>query len=276
MKPLFFVCGPRTRSSILFETMQPWAEQKYGLLPLKGHVELFLEVSQNSQFYNHKTGEKHEAELYPVIQEIAKEQQMRVHYIYPHVLKTPLMRNLYKLNILNEMKHNYGKNYNIKGTINIRHTLNEIVDFFSDRHFVITKRRNMEQNVVSLLYAFATKLFHAKSNNLERYKNIFDEGVHINQNLLDIIPEYIASCEQLYTIEQILNQRNIDYTVIYYEDMNTQEEIYSIIDRLYQTTEWRQYLPKDLHEHTPILLDKNYRHAIHNYEQVVDRIREHL
>ena len=272
MQPLFFVCGPRTRSSILFETMQPWAIKKHGLLPLSEHTELFLEVSKNDQFYDHKTGEKHEAEIYPVLQEI--EQQMQVHYIYPHVLKTPEMRNLYKLDILNKMKHNYGKNYNIKGTINIRHTLDEIVDFFSDRHFVITKRRNMEQNVVSLLYAFASRLFHAKWSNLERYKNIFEQGVNINQNLLDIIPKYLASCKQLYTIEPILEQRNINYTVVYYEDMNTQEEIHSIIDILYQTTEWRQHLPKDLR--TPILLDKNYRNAIHNYEQVVDRIREHL
>ena len=59
MQPLFFVCGPRTRSSILFETMQPWAEKKHGLLPLIGHTELFLEVSKNSQFYDHKTGEKY-------------------------------------------------------------------------------------------------------------------------------------------------------------------------------------------------------------------------
>ena len=89
MKPLFFICGPRTRSSILFETMAPWSEQHYGLLPLKGHTELFLETSANMEFLDSKTNEKHEAELYP----IAHENELRVHYIWPHVLKTREQRN---------------------------------------------------------------------------------------------------------------------------------------------------------------------------------------
>ena len=58
--------------------------------------------------------------------------------------------------------------------------------------------------------------------------------------------------------------------------MNTQQEIYAIIDRLFATTEWRDNLPDDLDRHTPILLEKNYRHAIHNYDQVAQRVREYL
>ena len=271
MKPLFFICGPRTRSSILFETMAPWSEQHYGLLPLKGHTELFLETSANMEFLDSKTNEKHEAELYP----IAHENELRVHYIWPHVLKTREQRNLHKLEVLEQLRKQ-GKNYNIKGTMNIVATPVEVIDFFSDRHFVITKRRNMEQNAISLLYAFASKLFHAKSNNLERYKDILNEGVHISQDILNILPSYFQQWEKLNNIESLLDERGLEYTVVYYEEMNTQQEIYAIIDRLFATTEWRDNLPDDLDRHTPILLEKNYRHAIHNYDQVAQRVREYL
>ena len=37
------------------------------------------------EFLDSKTNEKHEAELYP----IAHENELRVHYIWPHVLKNP-------------------------------------------------------------------------------------------------------------------------------------------------------------------------------------------
>ena len=133
----FFLCEPRSRSSILFETAQYWAQQRYGLLPLEGHTELFLEVSRNALHLDAKTDEKFECELYP----IANGAELNIHYIYPHVLKTSSARNLHKIEMLRKLR-SQGKNYNIKGTMNLVHTIDPMLDFFSDRTFVITRRRD--------------------------------------------------------------------------------------------------------------------------------------
>jgi hypothetical protein len=271
IKPPFFVCLPRTRSSILFETMQYWAEKNYGLLPLHNHTELFLEVSKNSEFFDAKIGTTHEAELYP----IAKEDGMHIHYSYPHVFNSGKDRNLHKLSVLKELKKQ-GKNYNIKGTINIVHTPEEIVNFFNDRHFVITKRHDMVQNIISFLYAYTSKLFHAKHNNLDRYQQIWDQGVTVDEKLLNRIPDYISKVKVLNNIETILKQNNISYDIIYYEDMDTPENINNIIDNLYKTTEWRKHIPEYAKDKWPILLEKDYSQAINNYEIVLEKVKGFL
>ena len=93
----------------------------------------------------------------------------------------------------------------------------------------------MEQNAISLLYAFAANSFPAKSNNLERYKDILDEGVHIHSKTLNILPKLFQQWEKLNNIENLLDERGLEYTVVYYEEMNTQQEIYAIIDKLFAT-----------------------------------------
>lgn len=248
--------------------MAPWAAKCYGLINLT-NPEFFLETVDNMEFVNSKTNTYYKSELYPLIQH----NELKIHYIWPHVHGNREQRNLHKLEILKKLK-NKGKHYNIKGTTNIIATPNEVIDFFSDRHFVITRRKDMEQNALSLLYARATKLFNARSDNVKRYKKILKDGIYITQENLDVLPKYFEQWKKLNNLENLLNEKNLEYTVVYYEEMNSVNEIYSVIDNLYKTQQWRQHLPHD--SDIPILIEKNYKDVIHNYKEVVERIRQYL
>lgn len=266
-RPPFFLCAPRTRSSILFETMMYWAQDYYNLLPLHNHMELFLEISKNVLVHDAKIEESFEAELHPVV----RPDGIHIHYLWPPMFNNSVDRNLYKLDVLRELK-NQGKNYNIKGTINIIHTPEQVVDFFSDRHFVITKRRSLVDNTVSFAYAYMSKLFSARKNNIQLYKDKLEEGVTIPQQLLDRIPNHVKEMKQLEDVEKILDAKHIPYSIVYYEDMNTQDEIYKTIDGLYNTNSWKNSLPNNVDDLLTIHIEKDYSKAIHNYDQLVDYI----
>lgn len=270
MKPPFFICGPRTRSSILFETMAPWASEYYGLINLT-NTEFFMETIHNMELVDSKTNTYHNLELYPIVQD----NEIKIHYIWPYVFSNRKQRNLHKLKILKKLKKQ-DKHYNIKGTTHITATPNKIIDFFSDRHFVITRRKDMEQNALSFLYASATKLFNARSNNIERYKSILNNGIHISNETIELLPRYFEQWQKLNNLENLLITKNLDYTVVYYEEMNTKEEIYSTIDKLYKTVEWRKHLPQDIDNHVPISVEKDYKDIIKNYKDVIERIRQYL
>lgn len=268
-KAPFFISAPRTRSSVLFETARYYVEDVFNLKPLDGHTELFLEYSRNAEFYDVKVDEYHTAELYP----IAHEGNLKVHYIYPHVFNTRNERNLHKIRILKDLKEQ-GHEFNIKGTINIVEGYKEILNFYSDRHFVITKRRNTEDYVCSLLYAYTSKLFHARPNNLERYRSIMDAGITVSQELLNLVPQLLAQTIELWNVQEFIKSNNCTCTVTYYEDLDTQENIDTTITKILGTDEWKKYLPENILDKVPLKIDKDYSKIISNYEEVIPYIRK--
>lgn len=266
-RPPFFLCAPRTRSSILFETMMYWGNDYYNLLPLHNHMELFLEISKNVLIHDAKVDKQYEAELYPII----RSDGLHIHYLWPPMFQTSVERNLHKLDILQRLKDS-GKNYNIKGTINLIHTAEVAVDFFNDRHFVITKRRSLVDNTVSFAYAYMSKLFSARKNNLQLYKDRLEKGVTVPQQLLDRIPNHIKEMKQLEDMEQLLDRKKIPYSIVYYEDINTKEQIHNTINSLYNTNSWMNSLPDNIDDLLTIHVEKDYSKAITNYDQLVECI----
>lgn len=266
-RPPFFLCAPRTRSSILFETMMYWANDYYGLLPLHNHMELFLEISKNVLAHDAKTEKSFETELHPVV----RPDGIHVHYIWPPMFNNSVERNSYKLNVLEELR-DQGKHYNIKGTINLIHTAEQAVEFFSDRHFVITKRRSIVDNTVSFAYAYMSKLFSARKNNMQLYLDKLEQGVTIPQQLLDRIPNHIKEMKQLEDMELLLEKKGIPYSIVYYEDMNTEEQIDQTITDLYDTNSWKASLPDNIADLQTIHVEKDYSKVIKNYDQLVEYI----
>ena len=270
-KAPFFICPPRTRSSVLFQLMQFYANQKLGLSPVEGHIELFLEFSHNNVYTDLKTGESQIGELYPVI----KQNALHVHFISPPVFNTGTERNLYKLSVLQQAKTT-GVNYNIKGTVNITDTPHEILDFFSDRHIILTKRRDTELYVLSFLYAFTSKLFNARDFNYDRYMEKLNTGVTVSDDVIVNIDRLLDKTIKTYKLQQLMTDKGIDHSVIYYEDLNTEQKLFDKISEIYATTEWQNYLPSHYRELIPIKVEKDYTKCILNYNDIIHTVRQKI
>jgi hypothetical protein len=270
-KAPFFISAPRTRSSVLFETAQFYVENAYNLKPLGNHTELFLEFSRNAEFLDVKEDKKYTAELYP----IASGGNLNVHYVYPPVFKTRKDRNLYKIQTLEYLKLQ-GNEFNIKGTMQIIDTYPSIIEFYKDRHFVITKRRNITDYVCSFFVAYTSKLFHARPNNLDRYKKIIQDKVHIDPELFPQIGNLLKQTKQLWQVESLLKEKGYSYSVTYYEDLDTQQKINNKLTEILQTEDWIKYLPDNYSERVPIKIDKDYSEIISNYEDIKDSIKSYI
>jgi hypothetical protein len=270
-KAPFFISAPRTRSSVLFETAQFYVENAYNLKPLGNHTELFLEFSRNAEFLDVKEDKKYTAELYP----IASGGNLNVHYVYPPVFKTRKDRNLYKIQTLEYLKLQ-GNEFNIKGTMQIIDTYPSIIEFYKDRHFVITKRRNITDYVCSFFVAYTSKLFHARPNNLDRYKKIIQDKVHIDPELFPQIGNLLKQTKQLWQVESLLKEKGYSYSVTYYEDLDTQQKINNKLTEILQTEDWIKYLPDNYSERVPIKIDKDYSEIISNYEDIKNSIKSYI
>ena len=270
-KAPFFISAPRTRSSVLFETAQFYVENVLNKKSLHNHTELFLEFSRNTEFYDLKTDERNIAELYPVV----KNNVLDVHYIFPHVFDTRKERNLYKLKLLQEQKDK-GYEYNIKGTVQIIDTVPEIIEFYNDRHFVLTKRRNIEDYVCSFLVAYITKFFHARHYNIDRYNTRINEKVYVDNNILSNIHKLLDQTRELWKLEEYIKQKGYSYTVTYYEDLDTQDKIDSCLTDILGTSVWKDHLPVDFKDRLPIKIDKVYSNIISNYDEIIPVIRQKI
>lgn len=269
MRLPFFLCAPRTRSTILFESSKYYLENALGMMRLNNHSELFLEFSQNAQFYDAKVGQMHTCEIYPLV----KDDSISIHHIYPHVFKDVYERNKYKFDILKELK-NRNKHVNLKGTIQLAHSIKDTVDFYSDRLFVITKRKNLLEYVLSLLTSYHIKIFHGRDNNIDRLIKILNEGIILN--IVDaerITTNLLSLTNKLWSIENILKDKKIPYTIAYYEDLDSNENIKKILYNILGTDEWEKYIPSEKNI-LPIRIDKDFSKIIKNYDEVLDIVNK--
>lgn len=270
-KAPFFISPPRTRSSVLYHLMEWYAIEKLGLLPLKNHPELFLEFSQNNLCTNLRTGETTIGELYPVIHDNA----MHVHFVSPPIFSSTVERNIYKLDVLKQARA-LGNEFYVKGSVPMVETPYEILDFFKDRHIVITKRRDIETCVLSYICASTTRIFHARPNNLDSYKNTLEEGVVIDESKLPRLHILLDQIYKLWNLEEYLKEHNFDYSVVYYEDLDNYDQIFNVINNLYGTSEWINYLPDDYEKLIPIKVEKDYTKCILNYDSIISNVRQQI
>jgi hypothetical protein len=259
---------PRTRSTIIYELMSNYLNKRYGLLKIQNHSELFLQFNAGFFVINNKTHQQNITEMFPLL----KHDGIHMHFVYPHVFNSLKERNLYKFDLLRKAKKS-GMEFHIKCTLQITETLDEFVDFFKDRKIVITKRRNLANQLCSFLFAHHNKMFHARNNSehLQTYKALIKNGCTINfEEYANEIEYVIDRTRRLYAIEKIFECKNIDYDVVYYEDTNTEEKLFSEIDRILANSNWRNYL--ESYNDFVVKKEIDYSKVILNYDELSEKI----
>lgn len=272
-KAPFFICPPRTRSTVLFQLMVFYAIHKFGLKVVPhGSFELFLEFNPNIHFTDIRTKETQLGEIHPVF----NGDGLDIHYMSPARYTNTAERNLYKLSVLSEAK-SAGHEYHIKGTYHVVDTVNEILDFFSDRQIVITQRRDIEQYALSYIYASNSNLYNAYNtvlfDNEDQYMDTIKKGI-VAQNF--DITDLLNKTKRVYELEPLLQKRNMDYTIAYYEDMSDYNQLFDIITSIYGTTEWQEYLPEDFENYIPTKVEKDYSKCILNYNDIIENVRQQI
>lgn len=259
---LFQVSLPRTRSTLLFESTREWQKQTENLLLIEGHPEFFLELGRNMELVNRKKEKCHTTELYP----LANEKGINTHYVWPHILKTTEARNKHKIDLLRKERE-LGREYLIKGTLNMAESCEVIFDFFKDRKIILTTRDDKEKMMMSFFFSWESKLFHARNENINLYKDKMREGVTVP---IKLIYDYIPFVKQFNKIENYLITSGINHEVVTYEELEKEDKISELVG----TDEWKKYNNENS---VPIHIEKDYKKLIHNYDEVLEILKqEHM
>lgn len=276
IKAPIFIAAPRSRSTALFSLAARAVEQKYGLLPLGQNTEFFNEWSWRNFVQDDVTGHSNRAEYFP----INKQGGLSHHYVYPPILNNRAERNNHKIQVLRHEK-SQGRNYNVKIMAhNLFYrdekkyrTSEDIIDFFSDRQFVITRRKDIRGLALSSLVATHTKLWHKRNSNKDAYLNLYKNPITINPELCTVIRPDLEALMRMDSLEDTLSQRKYDYKVLYYEDLTTVDDMKKALDDVFQTDKWRATITDEFIENSmPQNINLDYEKAIANYNKISTRV----
>lgn len=248
-KPPFFICPPRTRSTLVCELTYEYIKSRYNLLKLKHHNELFTEFN-----YAILANEK-PTELIPFL----NNNEMSMHSVYPYIFKTTQERNQYKLNLL-QIAKDKGLNFYIKGTLPIADTADLIMNFFNDRKLILMKRRNTLNLICSYLFAKQIKMFAVTKESQEKYHNIIKNGITIH--------DYKTTTERLVqkTCKLYDKMKEYDHTVLYYEDLDN--DVFKAIGKALDDLNWHLKLKDNYQKNLVIKTNTDYSSCILNYKEV--------
>lgn len=252
MRPLF-LSPPRTRSTILYETMAPYVTSNSSLLPSVGHSEPFLHLAQN------KTIDGYATEIHPVLTEKCIEYK----YVFPRVFKDNKDSVLKKLDLFRSAKEE-GREYFFKATLNVAVVISEFLEVFKDRDLYLTLRKNPIDIFVSTAYAMAIKIFHARESNLNTYESHTKSKIKIDLSVLELMDWVVEMVSVFYDLPN--KRKNI--TLIYYDDMDSEQSINNVISKILKSDEWIDTKPNNL----PIKIDNDYESIIENYDELLSLI----
>lgn len=266
MKPPFFICAPRTRSTILFESLTPYVEKHMGLSRLRGHTELFLDVSANAVFHDAKTNEQHSMELLGV----ANGSNIDIHYVYPNIYETTEARVRSKLRLLQSQRA-AGYEYFIKGTLEVTDALDDVLDFYKDFQIVIPMRKDMVEYCLSSVTAWFSRIFHARQNNLDYYQSVLHNGVNVDlveaEEWLTQLLQYTKACWNI--------RNKVETTVVWYEDMATWDGVVKSGTVITGDPHWASHISPEHFTTLPILVEKQYENILPQYDSlmlIIDRV----
>ena len=257
----FFVSLPRTRSSILFETMRPFVESRLGT-SLHMHTEMFLHWGRTFQCVNSGTGESFNTELLP----FRTPNGLSMHFVHPPVFQENYGRNKFKLEMLKDERR-HGREYFIKGTATMFDGHQEIFDFFGDRLFVFTNRKNNFDMMLSLMVAWETKIFHARPKNIEAYKTKL-ASVTLSEESLALGDKFIVGIERFRIMREYITKR-FSYIDIDYDELETANQRATIITTMLNTDKWMTTIPDK--DKLPLFVNKQYHTLITNMDEVYAR-----
>lgn len=274
--PIFFAT-PRSRSTVLMELASPYMESVLGLYSLGNQTEFFQEYSYRYFTQDVHLDRTNAMEYFPLNRQGAP---ITHHFVYPSIYHNKKQRDGHKLQVLHQEK-NAGRHYNIKimaEDIEVNESLDDrfdksILDFFSDRTFVITRRKDIKGMAMSLLLSLHTKLWHKRDLNQSKYDYLKDNPVTINPELgVSIIPTLKAAA-MMDRFETHLERSGYKYHTFYYEDLTTIEDMKVALDQVFGNQIWRSYISDEYIEHNlPKKLDLDYSKVIVNLEEINEEI----
>lgn len=256
-KPIF-LAEPRSRSTVLME-MSAYYVDSLNLLPLGKDTEYFNDYTHVCTFSDGSP-----MELLP----FRKASGMTMHYVYPHVFNKSNERIGYKLGVLQQEKE-AGREYSIK--IMTNNLKPDIVDFFADRTFIITKRDDTVGQIMSLVFAKVTNLWHKRSRNESVYESITPFNVG-DITLRESIREVLISKQLLHAALEDLAKKNIKFHLFDYDDLKTERQRISALNSAFEKQNWPVQTPGQ--ETQNIRLD--YTTIFNNYPEVLEKIQNNL
>ena len=273
--PVFFA-APRSRSTALLTLASVYANHRLGMHSLGYQTEFFQEYS--SRYY--KTDEIRNTiekmEYFPLNRENAP---ITHHFVSPPIYHDKSQRDGHKLQVLSHEKK-AGRNYLIKVMSSDLRRLDNpnkinkhIVDFFSDNTFVLTRRKDVRGLAFSLLISYHTNLWHKRSENKDKYQDLYDNPIEINPELCTVISTSLKSTSLMDRVEDHIINSGYSYHSFYYEDLQTLEDMKVALDSVFGNRDWREYAKDEiLEEIMPHPLNLDYRKIISNYEDVEKRV----
>jgi len=281
--PIFFAT-PRSRSTALMTLAAPYMESGLGLYSLGHQTEFFLEYSHRYFMHDVNLDRRNVMEYFPLNRENAP---ITHHFVYPPIYNDKKQRNSHKLQVLQQEKK-AGRHYNIKimsEDIPARNSIDEkfnrtIIDFFSDRTFVITRRKDIKGLAFSLLVSLHTNLWHKRETNQSKYEKLYENPIVINPELCVSILPTLRSVAMMDLFENHIQRSNYKSHTFYYEDLTTVEDMKCALDTVFGHTQWRDHLSDEYVELSlPRPLNLDYGDIIVNYDdisEILDSIIENI
>lgn len=237
-----------------------------GLSRLRGHTELFLDVSANAVFHDAKTNEQHSMELLGV----ANGSNIDIHYVYPNIYETTEARVRSKLRLLQSQRA-AGYEYFIKGTLEVTDALDDVLDFYKDFQIVIPMRKDMVEYCLSSVTAWFSRIFHARQNNLDYYQSVLHNGVNVDlveaEEWLTQLLQYTKACWNI--------RNKVETTVVWYEDMATWDGVVKSGTVITGDPHWASHISPEHFTTLPILVEKQYENILPQYDSlmlIIDRV----
>ena len=274
--PIFFAV-PRSRSTALMTLAGPYMTDILRLIPLGDQTEFFQEWSHRYFCKDTKRDVETRMEYFPLNRENAP---ITHHFVSPPIYNDKLQRISHKIQVLKHEKK-VGRNYNIKimsedivsSQVNDNRFDRSILDFFSDRKFVITRRKDIKGLALSLILSIQTNLWHKRSSNTGKWDELENNQIFINPELCTMLRPILRSVALMDKFENELERSGYQYQTVYYEDMTTLEDMKVVLDQVFDTTTWRDTLSDSYIESAlPKNLGIDYKSVISNYDEVADRI----
>lgn len=242
MRPLF-LSPPRTRSTILYESIAPYVTKTTNLLPSVGHSEPFLLNTYNNSIVR---------EMHPRLGIKSLEYEFTVQRLYRNNLDSVLR----KLQLFKDAK-DQGREYNFKATLNVSEAMNEFLEVFGDRNIILTLRKNPKEIFYSTFYAMSIGSFHARKDRYSEHTSKV-KNITVDTYLVDWMVEMVSKIYRL----------TDKYQVIYYEDIGTDASINKTLSSLLGTDEWIKTIPDNL----PIKVNNNYVDLIDNFQDLEEAV----
>ena len=274
--PIFFAT-PRSRSTALMTLASPYMETVLGLHPLGHQTEFFKEYSHRYFSEDIHLDRTNLMEYFPLNRENVP---ISHHFVYPPIYNNKGQRTGHKLQVLSQEKK-IGRNYNIKimaDDITINEKLDEkfdrsIMDFFFDRTFVITRRKDIKGMALSLLLSLHTNLWHKRELNKSKYDDLYENPITINPNLCTVIIPTLKAASMMDQFETHIQRSGYKHHTFYYEDLTTIEDMKTALDTVFGNKVWRSYASDEFIEMSlPKKLEIDYKKVITNLDEIEEAV----